>query len=443
MYISSNSEYTDINYSVPRPEVVKRVRPDKSSQSPRPEVDNSLKSEPMDVDRKLPTAPSSSASIEYRHRNGNTSTAVRKDLAIAHDTPRSQTSSPVHGKEPPKSPRSHRALDEKPTRGETAMAPPSVPSQTVSAQELRETAKQTIAHRPDKLEDRPSRSSIEPRSQNASANASPVPRRRSHSPPRPGTRNGSADSRASGGRARSDRGSGDSDRLDDKRSDRENRQELREHGRRESRSDRGGRERVSAREVDTDKESDRNRDRDRPRDRHGDREKERDRDREKDRRERDRERERDRDRDRDRDRHRRDDKDRDRDSRKERNPASRDIPANVTAATSDNRGLPSRLDTSRHRDGPNADDNLGKRRRPTDDEVRSSTNNSSEWHLTPLVQPDRSAKRSSRKDSHREERNRRPSEKDGHHNSRESDRRRADRNTSENEGRGSERVSIP
>lgn len=229
------------------------------------------------------------------------------------------------------------------------MPPPSVPSQTPSAQELRETAKQTI-HRPEKLE--PPRTS--------GGSAAPSPRHRSPSPSsRPGTRNTSAESRASGGRSRSDR---DPDRDD--RRDRENRQDPRDTSalnRRDSlthnRSERSGRERVSTR--DSDKELDRDKDRDRGRDRHGDREKERDRDLD---------RVRDRDRDRDRDRHRRDDKDRDRDGRKERD-INRIQPNGIPAASQEDRGLPSRPDPGRHRGVLSGEDGLGKRRRPPDDDV--------------------------------------------------------------------------
>jgi THO complex subunit 2 len=325
----------------------------------------------MDVDRKPPIT---SANGDLRT---NAPAAVRKDISLAKEASRPQTpNSSTTNKEPPQSPRSHRAIEDKQPRVEKVMPPPSAPSQTLSAQELRETAKQSIVNRPDKSDDRVVRSSNESRSQNGSANASPVPRRRSPSPStRPGTRNGSADSRASGGRPRSDRESGDgNERLDDKKSNRDNRQES--HGstipRRDSRSERGGRERNSAREE-KEKEAERDRDRDRTRDRHGDKEKERERERDKDRRERDRdrerERERDRDRDRDRDRHRRDDKDRDRDIRKERELVPRDASANAVTPGPDNRGLPTRPDTSRHRDVPNGDEALGKRRRPADDEV--------------------------------------------------------------------------
>lgn len=317
----------------------------------------------MDVDRKVPAAPSTSTNGDLRVSTKNAPGTARKDITLTKDASRPETPNSVAiSKEPPQSPRNHRVGEDKLPRAEKIMPPPSAPSQTLSAQELRETAKQSITNRPDKSEDRTARPSNEPRSQNGSANASPIPRRRSPSPStRPGTRNGSADSRASGGRPRSDRGSGDSnDRLDDKKSSRDGRQESHSStiGRRDSRSERGGRERPSARE-DKDKEAERDRDRDRIRDRHGDKERERDRD--KDRRERDRER----DRDRDRDRHRRDD-------RKERDPVARDTLASAVTPGPDNRGLPTRPDASRHREIPNNDEALGKRRRPTDDEVRRS-----------------------------------------------------------------------
>lgn len=330
----------------------------------------------MDVDHRSPTVPPINGDSRSTSKNGVTTGPLRKDLSLTRDTSRPQTPTTLtnvtYGKEPPQSPRSHRADDKQP-RSEKVMPPPSAPSQTISAQELRETAKQSVMHRTDKSEDKPGRPSTDSRSQNGSANASPVPRRRSPSPTRPGTRNASADSRASGGHTRSDRGPGDSsDRPDDRKSDRDSRQDPRDHGstllRRDSRSERSGRERISGREVDRDKDKDidRDRDRDRVRDRHGD--KERDRDRDKDRREKDRERdrERDRDRDRDRDRHRRDDKDRDREGRKDRDTVSRHAPTSTVTPTSDSRSLATRPG---HRDVSNGDENLGKRRRPTEDEV--------------------------------------------------------------------------
>jgi THO complex subunit 2 len=83
---------------------------------------------------------------------------------------------------------------------------------------------------PDKGEDKGVRSINETRNQNGSANPSPTSRCRSASPlSRPGTRNPSAESRASGGQARLNRGNADGG-ADDKRSDRESRQEARDHG---------------------------------------------------------------------------------------------------------------------------------------------------------------------------------------------------------------------
>jgi len=72
----------------------------------------------------------------------------------------------------------------------------------------------------------------------------------------------------------------------------------------------------------------------------------------------------------------------------------------------------------RHRGAPSSEDGLGKRRRPIDDE------------------PDRSSKRSSRKESHRDDRSRRPPEKETHDRVRESDRRRKEREAPDNDGRG-------
>lgn len=266
------------------------------------------------------------------------------------------TANPALGKEPPQSPRSHRAGDDKVNKIDTqpTMPPPSVPSQTPSALELRETAKQSRA------EDRNARPVVESRSRNGSA--APSPRHRSTSPPSgPGTRNSSADSRTS--RTRSDRRPPDGD---EKKVDRESR-ETREPGpptRRDSithtRSERAGRERTSTRESDKDgeREKDRDRERDRGRDRH---ERERDKDRDRDRGERDRERGRDRDRDRerDRDRHRRggDDKERDRE-RKERDSHNRGPSATVPSPSETTR--PGRSQT---------EENLGKRRRG-EEEVR-------------------------------------------------------------------------
>ncbi|KAJ7591413.1 transcription factor/nuclear export subunit protein 2-domain-containing protein [Mycena floridula] len=259
------------------------------------------------------------------------------------------------------------------------MPPPAAPSQTPSAQELRDTAKQSI-QRVEKPETKKELAS-EVRAQNGSA--APSPRARTPSPSsRPGTRNHSADSRASGGRSRPDPGS------DDKRSDREGAPPVRRDSLTHNRSDRPPRERAR----DGDKDGDR--DRDRGRDRHGER----------DHRDRDRDRERERDRERDRDRHRRDDK-------KDRGP-----PNPVTAPNED-RPTPTR---PAHRNTQNPDDLIApKRKRGPEDDV------------------DRIPKRggSSRKDAHREDRggNRRPPDKDER--SREPDRRRRDREGGSDDGR--------
>ncbi|EGO01596.1 hypothetical protein SERLA73DRAFT_49063 [Serpula lacrymans var. lacrymans S7.3] len=409
--------------NIPRPEKVKRVRTEKSSESPVPDTDSKTTSA-MDIDNVT-------AAKEKRPEGGASRSPINpmlhgsKDSSTSNDTGRPSKSTPLAA---PSTSKDMSPSPRTPAEPPQTMPPPSAPSQTLSAQELRETAKQSISLRPpDRVDEK-----REPRSQTGSAAPSPSHRRRSPSPAsRPGTRNASVESRASGGRDRSDRGSRDSDRLDDRYPDRDTHQEPRGHAdmrHRDNvthgRSERSTRDRVSAR--DSEREADR--ERDRGRDRHGDRErdKDRDRDRERDRdkdKDKDRERrdrDRDRDRERDRDRHRRDDKDRDRDSRKEREASTRNIPLSSSTAAPDSRSLPTRPDPSRHRSAQNGDDGLGKRRRPTDDEVRA----------------DRGSKRSSRKDSHRDDRPRRPSEKDSHDRPRESDRRRTERGTSEADARG-------
>ncbi|KAF8639741.1 hypothetical protein AX17_001003 [Amanita inopinata Kibby_2008] len=395
--------------SIPRPEVVKRIRPDSKSSSPKPSQE-SLSSQPSQTPVPDTVNPMSRSDILPSGSTidaGSRLSSSRFDSPIlANETVRSFSQKEQiagQGRDLPQSPRGHRPPDEK-RDGIPTMPPPVAPSQTLSAQELRETARQSIV-RPDRLE---------PRSHNGSA--APSPRHRSPSPAtRPGTRNASNDSRASGGRSRSDRTTMDS-MPDDKRQEKDNRGESRAQGaapsRRDSlthnRSDRGARERI--RDGDKDREGEREKDRDRGRDRHSDRERERERDRD-----RARDRDRERDRDRDRDRHRRDEKDRDRD-RKDREDSSRNQAGNVPIPA-DDRSLPARPDSLRHRAAPGTEDGLGKRRRPVDDE------------------PDRSSKRSSRKDGHRDDRPRRPGEKELHDRTRESDRRRKERDGSDNDGR--------
>jgi hypothetical protein len=58
------------------------------------------------------------------------------------------------------------------------------------------------------------------------------------------------------------------------------------------------------------------------------------------------------------------------------------------------------------------------------------------------IQTDRTSKRSSRKESHRAEGSRRTSEKESHDRPRESDRRRKEREGSENDVRDSEKVCV-
>ncbi|KAJ3795196.1 transcription factor/nuclear export subunit protein 2-domain-containing protein [Lentinula aff. detonsa] len=268
------------------------------------------------------------------------------------------------------------------------MPPPSEPSQKPSAQELRVTAAQS---RSDKSDDKNGRS---PRGTNNSA--APSPRHRSVSPAtRPGTRNHSTESRTSAGRSRSER-----DKAEpsvDKRD--------REHGptRRDSlthnRSDRNGRERTTTGDSD--------RDRDSRRDRHGDKEK--------DRGDRDRDRDRDREKDRDRhgDRHRRDDKIHTRDARKDRDGRTSE---NGNPPVVPDTRVPTRPEVRRR----NSDDALGKRRRGNEDD------------------PDRGPKRSSRKEIHREERSRRPVDKNDRDKSerpRDLDRRRRDVENSNSDNR--------
>ncbi|EKM59356.1 uncharacterized protein PHACADRAFT_191704 [Phanerochaete carnosa HHB-10118-sp] len=423
--------------SIPRPEVVKRVRPDTRSPAPRVNGEAEAKTngqlDPMQVDKlhasvRPPVTATTPPTAPRRDEQGIPRGAAGPGATLRPGSPNIPAGSPVlrsisqmEGSRPPTpSPLvrsvSNRDLTQSPRIGTSdsrgrveasqVMPPPANPSQTTSAQELRETAKQS---RPiDKVEEKPARPPpAEPRGQQTSASTpASASRRRSPSPlSRPGTRNPSLESRASGGRSRG--ATGDSERSDDKR-DRESRHESRRdvHGRR------------STRESDREKESDRER-----RDRHGDRERPRDRDRERDRerdghrdKDRDRDRDRHRDSERDRDRHRKDEKDRDRESRKERDGSGRGIPTGPSSSATpavDERGLPVRPDTSRRRE----DEALGKRRRPTEDE------------------PDRASKRPSRKESHHEDRSRRASDKDRDDRGRESDRRRKEREQPENDPR--------
>ncbi|KAG2739127.1 hypothetical protein P692DRAFT_20881979 [Suillus brevipes Sb2] len=120
----------------------------------------------------------------------STLTVNHKDALKIQRPPSS--SSVQNSWEPPHSPRPR--TDEKQTQPSPseAMRPPSVPSQTISAQELRETVKQSIGnHPPDRADDK--------RSQPGYGAPSPISRRRTPSPPpRSGTRTRIMESRASG-----------------------------------------------------------------------------------------------------------------------------------------------------------------------------------------------------------------------------------------------------
>lgn len=272
--------------SIPRPQLIKRTNRD----SPKPAVDAKSSQPPSG-----PAADRRPASVREGNSNGNLTPTKAAD---SKSTPTTRGDAErTNG-------------DDKATPG---MPPPAVPSQTMSAQELRETAKQTM-HRHDRAPEAvpatpptaPTTTTATPKKAVDSVTSSP--RRRSPSPQsRPGTRNHSTDSRASGGKTRSTKDSGRQeptrrDSLTHVRSDRPRRESERDDRDR----DRGGR------------------------DRHGDG--------------RDSHRERERERDHNRDRHRRDEKDR------------KDRPA-PAPASADSRRVE---DSAAH---------LGKRRRPGDDDV--------------------------------------------------------------------------
>ena len=355
--------FANLVYSVPRPEVVRRVRTE-----PRGDTPGRLTSNP-NGDYPKPMEVDTAAIPPNKHDNvadgrrpspvpgHRPDTSHKANLLQPREGPPTPLPSPVVTHLPPTkphSPRGRRDLEERSSRSDPApMPPPSAPSQTASAQELRETARQSIRRNEEQVDMRP----LPPDARSDHRLSSPGLRRRSQSPPtRPGTRNASAESRTSGDRA-GDRG--DADRGDDRRPERDSsRQDTYPSERREHRRER----------------SERDRERERGRDRHGDRERdrehrerERDPERDRDRRERERDRDRERERDRDRergDRHRRDEKDRDRESRKDRDVSSRAV------VPADDRSQPTRPG---HRSAAPAEDTLGKRRRPTDDDVRDSS----------------------------------------------------------------------
>ncbi|KAL7282472.1 hypothetical protein ACG7TL_003943 [Trametes sanguinea] len=189
--------------SIPRPELVKRIRPDnRSGESSSQPPQGPSRSDAMDVDQPGPSqgsrdnlnVPSTSKApsplpnqVTENARNSRPATPVQpmaSRLAAANK--------PI-----PTSPRAAlNSLDQRSARPETqqVMPPPSAPSQKVSAQELRETAKR------ERGDERSVQPPTEPRAQ-AGAPPPQSPRRRSPTPTsRPGTRPPSQDSRASGDR---------------------------------------------------------------------------------------------------------------------------------------------------------------------------------------------------------------------------------------------------
>lgn len=356
--------------SIPRPEVVRRVRTEPRGDTPGRSTVNGndvdSRSQPMDVD-----TPAASSSKQDEVAEGGRSrldapiSSLHKSALLQSRDSTSPIPIPINmnpppGKQRPHSPRGHRIVDERMSRSDAApMPPPIAPSQTLSAQELRETARQSIRRSDEQADARVIAVENNNSRGESRMNSPPGSRRRSQSPPtRPGTRNASTESRTSGERL-VDRGGGDVDRVDDRRlleRESSSRQDAYTSERREHRRDRSERER-------SERGRDRHGDRERDREHRGERERDPERERERRDRDRDRDRERDRDRDRERgDRHRRDEKDRDRESRKERETSGR------TVLPVEDRGQSARPG---HRSAAPTDDTLGKRRRLGEDEVRN------------------------------------------------------------------------
>ncbi|OCB90862.1 hypothetical protein A7U60_g1886 [Sanghuangporus baumii] len=420
--------------SVPKPEVVKRNRDTRSLEVATAEA--SKNEDPMQVDRQLnghdqvqnklpPTTGTSRPKDEVKPlhpsiplRPGKTplstsSNDLRKEVLQGMNVisrPATPLSSPATNVAQNGIKDSTQSSPRLPSRDPgSPMPPPAEPSQAPHAQELRNSR----------------RSENIPSSPREAAEVPPA--RRSSSPAtRPGTRNASADSRASGeGKRDRQRHERSSDTGEGKRSvnaDLPSRAERSSGAHRDAhgRSERSGRDRIpgsSTRDTDRERDTDRDRARDRDRDKPRDRERERS---HRGDRESHRERERDRERDRtERDRHRRDDKDRERERKPSGQSKEPDAPLSHT--------LPARPDGQRHRthaDSSPGDVSLGKRRRTPDDES------------------ERSAKRSTRQ---REDRSRKHSEKDASREpNRESDRRRKEKDAEEDElhlkGAGTEKA---
>ncbi|KAF6762809.1 transcription factor/nuclear export subunit protein 2-domain-containing protein [Ephemerocybe angulata] len=356
--------------SIPRPEVVKRVRTDNRNNdaSPRPPLDAPKPSAPFNP-QAAPFNPSNAPEVRpipvmiSGSRGGDRDQRDVRSDGQQQYPPRHPPHQPPYGL--PNNP-----LKERKEEHQHPMLPPAIPSQTLSAVELRETARQSIQH------NRNGASGDRDRD-------APSPRVRSPSPTAPASRDLSPDSRGSGGRMRSDRmleGSA----VDERGRERDLSLASRDGGSGANATRRDSLTHTRERDSRTnrDRTSERDRDGERGRDRHGDRERDRGdrdgRDRERGDRDRDgRDRERsERERgDRDRDRHRRDDKDRERDRKG-------GVPGAALESPLPTRPEPSRRDrTERFLLG---EESIGvKRRRGADDDS------------------DRALKRSSRKDRER------------------------------------------
>ena len=195
--------------SVPRPEVVKRVRPDlkpgedRATASPKP----ADRSGAMDVDvpasrpngsQATPAKTDSAQIPSDQHTATPPAAPANRDVArLAQDSRPSTPNGRANGT--PQPPRPPIPTEQRRADPGHTMPPPTIPSQTVSAQELRETARGSRGAN-ERADERP----LPPVEARAIASL-PVPptsgpRRRSPSPPtKPGTRNASVESRASGG----------------------------------------------------------------------------------------------------------------------------------------------------------------------------------------------------------------------------------------------------
>ena len=159
-------------YSVPRPEVVRRVRTEARGDTPGRSTINGngsdSKSQSMDVD--MPASAPNRLDDMADGRRPSPAPGQRPDTAAGNlyktallqsreglQTPLpSSIPANLPLKQPPHLPRGHRGPEEWPSRSDAApMPPPSAPSQTASAQELRETARQSIRRNEEQTDSRP------------------------------------------------------------------------------------------------------------------------------------------------------------------------------------------------------------------------------------------------------------------------------------------------